>query len=159
MTLRKGHPWSRIDEVFREPPESTEQVLHPKKYLDRERPVAIVPGALPSLKAARELRRDVVGELEWKLLLSSKLSNGIAERAAEGWGGDRLVAYGQDEGPVHLVDLSAWDSEEDATQFEQAMRKWMARQTAQPERATEDLAVFLAGDEAWATERDRKSVV
>ena len=30
-SVRRSQPWSKIDEVFKSPPESTEQVMHPGK--------------------------------------------------------------------------------------------------------------------------------
>ena len=37
-TLRARHPWKRVDQVFKEPPASTEQILHPELYLAKELP-------------------------------------------------------------------------------------------------------------------------
>ncbi len=152
FALRKGHPWSRVDEAFKSPPESTEQVLHPEKYFAHEHPIAVTAapiGALPG----RELRRDVLGELEWRLLFATRLSDGPAERAAQGWGGDRMVAYGGDDGPVAVVDLSTWDSDDDAVQAESALRKLLPKQTNLPEVAPDAAAIYVVGDEAWSVER------
>src|SRR5207249_4000721 len=113
VALRKKGPWSTVDAAFRAPPESTEQVLHPEKFLAHEHPVVVTPSAIAALAPAKEVRRDVLGEFEWKLLLASRISDAEAERAAAGWGGDRLVAYADGDGPLSVIDLSTWDSDED----------------------------------------------
>jgi hypothetical protein len=130
--LHRGAPWSKVDAVFKNPPESTEQVLHPEKYLAKELPVKIVPAALPSLASLKELRRDVLGELAWKVLLASKLPEDVAQKAAAGWGGDRYVAYADAasiDSPVTIVNLSVWDTETDAKEVEAAGKKLLAAMT------------------------------
>jgi hypothetical protein len=82
--LRRGHTWARINEVWRAPPESTEQVIHPEKYLAGERPVQVTASPLASLAPRTELRRDVLGELELRVLFASRMPDGDAERAAAG---------------------------------------------------------------------------
>jgi hypothetical protein len=127
--LHRGAPWSKVDAVFKNPPESTEQVLHPEKYLAKELPVKIVPAPLPSLSALKELRRDVLGELAWKVLLASKLPEEVAQKAAAGWGGDRYVAFADaasNDSPVTIVNLSVWDTETDAKEVEAAGKKLLA---------------------------------
>src|SRR5439155_9671268 len=92
VSVLKQKGWAAVDAAFRNPPESSEQVLHPEKFLARERPVAIAAAPVSALAPAKEVRRDVFGEFEWRLLLASRVSDAEAERAAAGWGGDRMVA-------------------------------------------------------------------
>jgi hypothetical protein len=160
--LRKDAPWSRIDEVWRSPPESTEQVIHPEKYLAHEHPVKVIAAPLKSLGARKELRRDVWGELEWRVLFGSKLSDEVAEKAAAGWGGDRLVAYADPAAPAEtppvIVERSVWDTETDAREAEAAARTLVARLAghsetlAPPTEKGQSLWVDAAGDE-WLVER------
>lgn len=114
----------RLDAAFAKPPVSTEQILHPEKYEIRERPVHITAAPLTSLAPRKEARRDVMGELIWRLWFDSHLSVAQATDAAAGWGGDRLVAYESpgDSLPA-VVSLSAWDSDYDANEAEAAARK------------------------------------
>jgi hypothetical protein len=154
--LRRDAPWSRIDEVWKNPPVSTEQVLHPEKYLAHERPITVTPAALPSLGSRKELRRDVLGELEWRILFGLRLPDEAAEKAAAGWGGDRLVAYADpaSDAPPTVIDLSAWDSETDAREAEAAARKLMAKLAGRPEAPAAQPARFLdANGELWLVER------
>jgi hypothetical protein len=95
------------------------------------------------------------------VLLAARLPDGTAERAAAGWGGDRLVAYGApgSDAPVALVDLSAWDSEEDASQMETALRQWMARASGAKEAAPDQPGIFEGPTEAWSVERHGREIL
>jgi len=179
-----GPAWARVDAAFRDPPESTEQVMHPEKYLAHEHPVAVSDAPLASLSPWTALRRDVLGELEWKVLLATQMADGEAERAAAGWGGDRLVAYGPAEAgaaagadpEVAVVDLSAWDTEQDAIEAESALRTLLQRQLhegteaephpahaarTRPHPAAKPLAParYTAGANTWSVERRGSAVL
>ena len=125
-SIRAEGGWARVNDLFRDPPDSTEQIIHPEKYTDRERPVRITSAPLASLLSGgrKEVRRDVMGELMWKIWFGSAMAQSQAETAAAGWGGDRWVAY---EGPGDelplVLSLSAWDNDSDADEAELAMRK------------------------------------
>jgi hypothetical protein len=58
--------YAGVDEVFRNPPESTEQILHPDKYRNHEQPIVV---SLPDLSQGslgpgwRTINSNVLGEL------------------------------------------------------------------------------------------------
>jgi hypothetical protein len=157
--VRKNGPWNSIDAVFKNPPESTEQVMHPEKYLAHEHPVAITAEPIAALAPQKELRRDVLGELELKVLFASQLADPEAERAAAGWGGDRLVAYGTSDGPVVVIDRSTWDTDDDAVQAESAARKFLAGLTGLTAPPADQPAIFESNGEASSVERRGRDVV
>jgi hypothetical protein len=168
-SLRKGSPWTRIDEVFKTPPESTEQVMHPEKYLNKEHPVSITPTALKQLGGRKEVRRNVFGELGLKILFDlapppaaakkapapgappELPASALAEKAAAGWGGDREVVYGDPaapDGTPTVVDLSVWDSESEAKEAEPVAQRLMQK--------------LAAGDtvhDDWIVQRDGDKLV
>lgn len=103
-------------------PESTEQVLHPERFLgDRDRPSEIVfPG---DLRSWREVHSDGLGELEVRVFLQEHLRDPqTAENAARGWDGDRYRLLRDGDGEA-LVWVTVWDSERDAAEFEEAARR------------------------------------
>ena len=113
--IRRRHPWSAVDAVFRRPPRSTEQILHPEKYDADELPVpvkaAAVPAALPGYAIAQQ---TVWGELGFRLFLRAHhVAGDRATEAAAGWGGDRAE---------HAIGLArfSWDTEIDAIEAERA---------------------------------------
>ncbi len=149
-SVRRTQPWAKVDDIFKSPPESTEQVMHPEKYAAHEHPTKITPTAIAALGPRKELRRDVFGELVMKILfatappppataVSKKGGSGatldvdveaLAEKAAAGWGGDREIAYADPadpNGPVTIVDLSTWDTEGDAKEAELVAQRLMQK--------------------------------
>jgi hypothetical protein len=71
------------------------------------------------------------------------------------------VAYGAaaSEAPVALVDLSTWDSDEDAAQMEAALRQWMARASGAKEVAPDQPGIFEGPAEAWSVERHGREIL
>src|SRR5207244_11735452 len=57
--------WAAVDRVHLDPPESTEQVLHPQRYYDdRDRPIVVTLGGTDRLEARgfRRVLEDTIGE-------------------------------------------------------------------------------------------------
>ncbi|MDQ3812074.1 MAG: hypothetical protein M3336_17465 [Chloroflexota bacterium] len=113
-----GGGYGAIDQVFRDPPDSTEQVLHPEKYRAREKPVDV---ALPDVTAAlgegwRKINSNVMGELDIRLVLEQLTDASRATRGSSGWGGDRWLLLDKD-GRQALVLKTVWDSDADARNF------------------------------------------
>ncbi|HEY6477906.1 MAG TPA: hypothetical protein VI456_15120, partial [Polyangia bacterium] len=92
--VRRHRPWSAVDELWNEPPTSTEQILHPEKYDACEAPIPVDAAALPTLAGfGRPSTSDVLGEWAIRTWLAETLPAEIAARAAAGWGGDRAGIY------------------------------------------------------------------
>lgn len=127
-----GGGWKLVDYAFEDrPPATTEQVLHPVKYIRDERPD-------PAFIDSGELRkrgwtladRNVIGELATEYLLRVGAEPAVAKDAAAGWGGDRYelwrreVAPGECEYPCRadlvLVAKWDWDTAGDAAEFDEA---------------------------------------
>lgn len=113
-----------VDQAFRDPPDSTEQVLHPALFLSREQPLSVaLPGQLASALGSgwRELGRDTLGELQIRTWLTSDgVEASSAAAAAAGWGGDRLAILAGPSGALALAIRIAWDSSSDVTEFSSA---------------------------------------
>ncbi len=165
---RRTSPWANVDVMFKSPPESTEQVMHPEKYAAHEHPIKITPAPLAALGARKEIRRDVFGELVMQILFAtappppatavSKKGgsgatldvdvNALAETAAAGWGGDREVAYADPSdsaSPVTVIDLSTWDTEGDAKEAELVAQRLLAK-LAKADSGHDDWLVSRQGD-------------
>ncbi|HEV2871340.1 MAG TPA: hypothetical protein VG409_07935, partial [Actinomycetota bacterium] len=118
--------WDAVNDAYRDPPTSTEQLLHPERYLGaRDRPqkveLADLSGRLGGgWRPAAELS---FGELDARLLLQGELAVTTAEAAAEGWDGGRLRTFQRGTGTA-LALRTVWDSGAEATQFCGAMRGW-----------------------------------
>jgi hypothetical protein len=121
--------WEAVDEVWENPPVSTEQVMHPELYPDH----LPIPVALPDLAAGlgdewRLTGETVMGELntgvfvadgaEWdRMTLTLGGPSMPNADAAAGWGGDRLVTLDGPDGAWALVWQLAWDTPDDMSEF------------------------------------------
>jgi hypothetical protein len=118
--------WAAVNRAYRDPPVSTEQLLHPERYLgDRDQPQAV---AVPDLsgRLGGGWRPGVelsFGELDARLLLQGELAVTAAQRAAAGWDGGRLRTFLRGDRTA-LTLRTVWDSDAEATQFCGAMRGW-----------------------------------
>lgn len=127
--------WSAVNEAHRELPPSTEQVLHPEKYLAGEAPEEVRLPELPELAAAglEPMEDDTLGELEMGVYLAQHRPKVDSdEAAAAGWAGDRLRVYqkGTDSGAV--VWFTLWDDETEAEEALEAARN--VRDAVPPEQ-------------------------
>ncbi len=75
-----------IDEVWRDPPKSTEQLLHPEKYASREKWRTF---DAPRLAGCTSYYWDVVGEQGLGVVLREWVDEPTSKVAAAGWDGDR----------------------------------------------------------------------
>jgi hypothetical protein len=126
MRLVAEGGFARVDSAYANPPDSTEQVLHPEKYLADEKPIDVAfpgDGLLQGLgKGWTVEAQDTLGELFLRTWIASagQSASGVATSAAAGWGGDRVgVLRGPgDAGAIVLV--STWDTAADAGEFADA---------------------------------------
>ena len=112
IVARSG--WEGVAAAWKEPPQSTEQVLHIEKFASREppRPVDLAP----SPPGGRLIAEGVFGELLIQTLV------GGAASPAEGWGGDRYAVWDV-AGRTVLIWRSVWDSVAEAREFQTALRE------------------------------------
>jgi hypothetical protein len=115
-----GYP--AVDDLFRNPPESTAQILHPAKYRNHTVPVQV---DLPDLSQGslgpgwRTINSNVFGELDLRLALTQLTDSTHATSSTSGWAGDRWELLEKD-GRQALAMKTVWDSDADARNFLQA---------------------------------------
>ena len=112
-----------FERVFRDPPRSTQHIMHPETYLAARMPTK---PALPRLEEAagtasrrfRTLADGDVGEFDYSVLLRQYIGDSEGRAAAAHWRGAayRLYENKQAKYPV-LVHSSEWDSPEAAQTF------------------------------------------
>jgi hypothetical protein len=138
-----------LDRAFRDDlPDSTEQIFHPERYLDRrDRPVQIALAAPPPGFTASS--DQTLGMLDLRVLLETYLRSA---RAAEGWDGDRYVVW-RGEGGDALAWVSAWDHEWQARRFERAYRRVLERKRGDAGFAVVRRGLLVAAVEGLEAER------
>lgn len=117
-SLYRAGGYPLVNRAYQHPPTTTEQVLHPEKYLAGERAVPVhMPRLPPEFQLVASGR---MGELQVKTLLKACNDTRTSEQAASGWGGDAF-AIGARGSAGLLLWATTWDSEHDAIEFERAI--------------------------------------
>jgi hypothetical protein len=151
LHLTNHSQWKLIDAAFRSPPVSTEQILHPEKFYDKDKLDEPVTIELPDLSAAvgkswRRVSANVMGEFQLTILLADapKGSMRKAQVAAAGWDGDRYAVFEGDGKQLGLVWVTTWDGGKEAEEFAAAYADRRAKKLAAENRAGGE----KAGDKA-----------
>jgi hypothetical protein len=116
----KNRSWQSLDTTYSSLPTSTEQIMHPERFLTRDDPVKIeIPDLASSLGPNwKKADADVNGEFGYLVVLAEFISRRVARAAAAGWGGDRYALYeNKTTGGVVLAQYTTWDTENDARAF------------------------------------------
>jgi hypothetical protein len=116
----KSGTWKALDKTYISLPESTEQIMHPQRFIVRDKPVKIdIPDLSQALGSGwKKADADVNGEFGYLVALAEFIPKRTARTAAEGWGGDRYVLYeNKTTGALLLVQFTTWDTENDAQEF------------------------------------------
>lgn len=165
--LRRRQPWSAVDAAFARPPKSTEQILHPERYVADDAPIPVAFGAVASLRGYAVAHDTVWGELGFQLFLRSHgIDEATAAEAAAGWGGDRAIVLVReaDRRANKAVGLARieWDTEADAIEAEEAAVKAIDASTpgAVVEHGpTSTKWLALDGTAAWVERRGSSLVI
>jgi hypothetical protein len=147
--------------VFRRPPVSTQQILHPKKYFDAVTPTR---PALPKFSGGRGYKRLVagtVGELDHSILIEQSLDERSASKIAPHWRGG---LYALDENKAeHRVVLSysvEWDDADWARQFFELYQDALRKKWRKIEVRPHDDSTFAGlGDDGYFVVRIEGAVV
>lgn len=152
LTVASEGGWEAVHNIYSNPPLSTEQILHPHKYLlDVDVPQQII---LPDLADVlpddwQRLGGNCLGELQTRILLKRVAGGSVA---AAGWDGDHYDVYRNAQGNLALVYASVWDSPRDAQEFESAYRRYRqpsaAEQPAEAAVVESASSVFAAGTQS-----------
>jgi len=109
-----------VDAALRDPPLSTEQIIHPDKYIthrDNPRPVDL-PDISDTLGPKWKLiNSDTMGEFDVKAWFEQYDGLITANDVATGWGGNTIQYY---QGPGKnnvVVNMFTWDTAKDAGEF------------------------------------------
>jgi len=134
-----------IDALFRRPPTSTSQILHPERYRDHVEPVPVTVPSLDSILGSDwlPLGGGRLGELSHRLILDEFLRGSDPQRGAEasgGWTGDRSAVYrrlddsGAPLGDVAILLKTRWSTPAAATAWAEAYADSVAARYGDPVR-------------------------
>ena len=140
--------WAAVDTAYQNPPLSSEQILHPERY-PKDSPVTLVsPNLADELNSGWEKTvHDVFGEWATRMVLNEYLPIDQASLAAEGWGGDLLLFFYQEEDGVEaLVLITQWDTMRDAHEFSAAFHDYGLSRFGDPEVSSSTSAQWIYED-------------
>jgi len=134
--------WAEIDHLWKNPPESTSEILHGAPYPPPAQ--GLLPGNVATLAPGQRLSyTDTLGEWTLRFLLGRALPAEEAARAATGWRGDRIAYFASGASMSYLWRLR-FENPAAAERFEAALRKARSkRPVALPETIRRDGADIL----------------
>jgi hypothetical protein len=114
-------------EVFRRPPLSSQQIIHPDLYRKGLKPASPRLPELVSTRGYRGLMEGSIGELDHSILLRQYAGQDAAGRVAPGWRGGAYRLMEHKAGHTALLYVSEWADAETAAEFfrlyQQVLRK------------------------------------
>jgi len=150
--------WKAINEAYENPPQSTEQIIHPEKYRAQPDPPTIVDlGKLEPGEGWTEIGRNVVGEMQMGVFFRGRAGKPIAA----GWDGDRFAVFEGPGGKLGLVWLSTWDTEDDARDFARQYTRFQTTKMGEGAKSPEEFPDAIrrpSGEIIYAVERRGKDV-
>ncbi len=175
--VKQKSGWKGVNALFTNPPQSTEQMLHPEKLNgpNKDLPTAV---ALPALEKTlgegwKLLHDNTLGEHALAALFEGWIKekkksggngggnpmralmggggNAEGDRAAAGWDGDRYGAYEGPDGDLALVFRSVWDSEKDANEFIAAYTKLQSKKLKGRQVKADGVEVAIEAEDGFAT--------
>jgi hypothetical protein len=113
--------WEAVNAAYENLPQSTEQILHPEKYIAGEAPIEITLSPVDLGEGWEMIWDNTLGEFYLREYLKTQLSTRDANDAAAGWGGDRYhIFYNEARDQLAWVLRLEWDSSQEAQEFTNA---------------------------------------
>lgn len=136
--------WEDVAQIYSNLPESTEQILHPEKYLNTPDPPTEVDTKRLQENLSDEWElvvENVLGEFSTYLLLKEFISDEQAIKASEGWDGDKVELWETSGGKAAILLSSTWDGNMDAGEFFEAYSELIAKKYPDTEGSESESAV------------------
>ncbi len=111
--------WAAVDELYKDPPRSSHQILHPAAYFDTPvEPVPVQIGGYQRIMSAwKKVDEDTFGELLLRVILERNLGNDASRvNLASQWSGDRMVIL-QDQRLISVIWIITFTNDGAANQF------------------------------------------
>jgi hypothetical protein len=165
LSLAEPGSFKAIDRVYADPPSSSEQIMHPEKYLEtpRDEPLEVtLPPLAEILGPGWDLKEsDTLGEFDLSIMLRENFIE--QPEASEGWGGARYDFYRNGASAVAILG-TRWDSNHDSAEFMNALEQsfklfqksgdiWNDSRRAWGLTRLGDMVVFVSGSERAAVEK------
>ncbi len=114
-----------LDQAIIRPPRSTEQLLHPERYEAGDEPIPIPPYEVDLGRTWTLTQTETLGEALMGLALVEWSNGQLTSDVVEGWGGDRLQVWQDEEGRTVAVWQAIWDTNAAAYRYYHALLEMM----------------------------------
>lgn len=160
-SVRRSRGQRGVDDLFRRPPLSSEQVLHPEKYLSNEAPREVSVDAAGFIESGWEsVTSTPLGEIGVRGVLMAGMPVKDAMRGAAGWGGDQACLFERARTLPLFVWKTAWDKREDAAEFFRAYNQMLSRRgNASTEQLSDVRVTWREAGRTTVIERDGDKVI
>lgn len=143
---KQNPSWDTVNSAYTDLPSSTEQIIHPEKYLGipRDEPKPVDAEALANRLGGgwKVTYKNVLGEFSLSILLNLHLSEERSRRSAAGWGGDQVLLLENATGKNAVLVDTVWDNDAEADEFSAALQAWFAQHFPNGKKADEPPAGF-----------------
>ena len=139
--MKKGGD-KAVDEAFRDPPLSTEQIMQPEKYFSRDAPyeIGLADLAVCLGPGWQTLDASPLGQFNLGLFLSNNIGSYGVDEVIAPWKGDILAGYqGPEEDDFVFVYYSTWETPGAAAKFFAAYKRLL-------ENRFQDLRLLREGE-------------
>jgi hypothetical protein len=161
-TLFDSGEWELVNSAYIEMPSTTEQILHPEKYLSGEQALEIDDAPLSEELNDNwvEIINEPLGEWLTYIMLAYgvdpnlQIPTDTAQEAASGWGADQTQIYHNSISDQFVVSAHwVWDTQNDATQFSDVLLDYINLRFKGAE------AIELHEAECWRTMNESTCVI
>ncbi|MEI6085114.1 MAG: hypothetical protein WCS70_12540 [Verrucomicrobiota bacterium] len=148
-----------LNAALQHPPVSTKEILHPEKFLHNRQAPEKIDMAKIEKPGWRLIGHNVLGEFGLRSLLAGPVGIFEAQRAADGWNGDRYQVYEHgSNGPCVLVWETAWETGPEAEEFAATYQRLAGKRgvTSEVQRAGNRVSIRQAPDVATLNDWNAK---
>ncbi len=138
--------------VFRRPPDSTRQILHPDQYFSGEKPASPALPVFADRNSYRVLSEGIIGEMDHLILLKQYVGQTEAESLTPRWRGGqyRILEHKKKPGQIVLEYSSEWEDADTAKEVFRSYPKVLKGKWTLMEAAAEgDRTLSGKGDDGY----------
>jgi len=138
-----------FEEVFRHPPVSTQQILHPELYFSGQEPTHPELPKLPADHGYKRIAEGTMGELDHAILIEQFAGKEQSQALASHWrGGGYALLERRSPNRVVLLYAVEWDTRENAARYFKLYRQVLEKKWKHMEMESEDSAAMAGtGDD------------